>query len=119
MMMPHITPRAAFDLLKTTYHEWSEDKASRLAAALAYYTAFSIAPLILITIAIVGFVFGDEAAQGQVFGQLNGLLGEQGAAAIEESVRTSSQNKSGGILATVIGLATLIWSASNLSLIHI
>ena len=57
-------PGVAIDLLKKTFTEWQEDKASRLAAALAYYTAFSVAPLLLIAIAIAGFFFGDEAAQG-------------------------------------------------------
>lgn len=112
-MTPHITPRAAFDLLKTTYQEWSEDKASRLAASLAYYTAFSVAPLLLISIAIAGFFFGDDAAQGQVFAQLNGLLGSEGAAAIETAVQNSSREGGAGALATIIGLATLLWSASN------
>ena len=111
-MMPQITPRAAFDLLKTTYTEWSEDKASRLAAALAYYTAFSIAPLLLISIAVAGLVFGQEAAQGQLFGQIEGLLGAEGAAAIETAV-AGSNDRSAGVLATIIGLATLLWSASN------
>jgi membrane protein len=55
-------PRALFDLLKDTDHDWSEDKASRLAAALAYYTAFSIAPRLLIAITVAGLVFGQEAA---------------------------------------------------------
>ncbi len=104
-MQPHITPRATFDLLKMTYTEWSEDKASRLAAALAYYTAFSIAPLLLISIAIAGFFFGDDAARGQVFSQLRGLLGDEGAGGIETSVRNSGQ-QTGGLLATIIGLAT-------------
>jgi len=112
-MTPHVTPRAAFDLLKTTYTEWSEDKASRLAAALAYYTAFSVAPLLLMAIAIAGFFFGEEAAQGQLFAQLEGLLGAEGAAAIETAVRNSSQEGGAGTLATIIGLATLLWSASN------
>ncbi len=111
-MTPHITPRAAFDLLKTTYTEWSEDKASRLAASLAYYTAFSVAPLLLISIAIAGLVFGDEAARGQVFAQLRGLLGDEGAAALETAVQNSGQ-QGAGTVATIIGLATLIWSASN------
>ncbi|MDP8921911.1 MAG: YihY family inner membrane protein [Chloroflexota bacterium] len=112
-MAPPITPRAAFDLLKTTYTEWSEDKASRLAASLAYYTAFSIAPTLLISIAIAGLIFGQEAAQGQVFAQARGLIGDQGAGAIETAVQNSSQQAGAGLLATIIGLATLLWSASN------
>src|ERR1044071_9257129 len=106
-------PKALFGLLKETYHDWSEDKASRLAAALAYYTAFSIAPLLLISIAVAGLVFGREAAQGQIFAQLNGLLGSDGASAIQTGIANS--NKAGaGTLSAIIGLATLIWSASSL-----
>ena len=70
-------PQALLGILKDTYSDWSEDKASRLAAALAYYTAFSVAPLLLITITVAGLVFGREAAQGQIFGQLDGLLGAE------------------------------------------
>src|SRR3954451_2906455 len=106
-------PRALLAILKETYGDWSEDKASRLAAALAYYTAFSVAPLLLISIAVAGLVFGREAAQGQIFAQLDGMLGSDGASAIQTGIANS--NKAGaGILSTIIGLATLIWSASSL-----
>jgi membrane protein len=106
-------PRALFDVLKETYHEWSEDKASRLAAALAYYTAFSIAPLLLISIAVAGLVFGRDAAQGQVSAQIQGAVGQDAAAMIETSL-ANSQDTGAGTIAAIVGLATLIWSASNL-----
>ncbi len=105
-------PRALLALLKEAYGDWSEDKASRLAAALAYYTAFSVAPLLLITIAVAGLVFGREAAQGRILGQLEGLMGPA-AGAIETSV-ANSQDTGAGTLSAIIGLATLIWSASSL-----
>ena len=104
--------RAAFDLVKTTYGDWSEDKASRLAAALAYYTAFAIAPLLLIAIAIAGLVFGEEAAGGQVFAQLQGLLGADAAQAVQTAI-ANSQQAGVGTISAIIGLATLVWSASN------
>src|SRR5204863_3553052 len=85
-------PRTLFDLLKETYHDWSEDKASRLAAALAYYTAFSVAPLLLICIVVAGLVFGREAAQGQVFAQLDGLMGADAAAAMQTAVGCSQKS---------------------------
>ena len=107
-----MSPRAAFDLLKTTYSDWSEDKASRLAAALAYYTAFAIAPLLLIAIAIAGFAFGEDAARGQVSAQLEGLLGADAAQAVETAIANSG--KSGATtISAIVGLATLLWSASN------
>jgi membrane protein len=105
-------PRALLELLKDTYREWSEDQASRLAAALAYYTAFSIAPLLLITIAVAGLVFGREAAQGRIVGQLEGVMGPA-AGAIETSL-ANSQDTGASTLSAIIGLATLIWSASSL-----
>ena len=105
-------PRALLELLKETYRDWSEDKASRLAAALAYYTAFSAAPLLLITIAVAGLVFGREAAQGRIVGQLQGLMGPA-AGAIETSL-ANSQDTSAGTISAIIGLATLVWSASSL-----
>jgi len=105
-------PRVLFDVLKETYREWSEDQAARLAAALAYYTAFSIAPLLLLLITIAAFAFGREAAQGQVYGQLEGLLGPDAAAAIEEGIASSAQDTGAGVISAIIGLLTLIWSAS-------
>src|SRR6185295_19347869 len=104
---------ALLSILKETYSDWSEDKASRLAAALAYYTAFSIAPLLLISIAVAGLVFGREAAQGQIFAQLEGLLGADGASAIQTGI-ANSDKAGAGTLSAIIGLATLIWSASSL-----
>src|SRR4051812_39089126 len=105
-------PRALLELLKETYHDWSEDKASRLAASLAYYTAFSVAPLLLITIAVAGLVFGREAAQGRIVGQLQGLMGP--AAGAIETTLANSQDTSTGTISAIIGFATLIWSASSL-----
>ena len=67
-----------FSLLKETVHEWSEDNASRLAAALAYYTTFSLAPLLILVIAIAGLIGGQQAAQSQTMAQVQDLLGVQG-----------------------------------------
>jgi len=105
-------PRTLLTLFKEAYQEWSEDKASNLAAALAYYTAFSVAPLLLLAITVAGLIFGREAAQGQVFGQLQGLLGPEGASAIQTGI-ANSQKGSASLLSAIIGFATLIWSASN------
>lgn len=104
--------KTVWDLLKETFSDWSEDKASRLAAALAYYTIFSIAPLIIIVIAVAGLVFGREAVQGQIQGQIQGLVGEQGAGLVQEMVKGAS-NQSTGIIATVIGVVTLLFGATG------
>ena len=84
-------PQVVIELVTTTFTEWREDKASRLAAALAYYTVFSLAPLLLIAIVIAGLVFGDEAAQGQVFTQLAGLVGSEGAQTVQAAIQNSQQ----------------------------
>lgn len=100
-------------LLKETYNEWNEDKAPRLAAALAYYTLFSLAPLLVIAIAVAGLVFGREAVEGQLFGQIRGFVGDTGASAIQEMIRGAS-NFSSGIVATIIGVVTLLLGAAGL-----
>ncbi|MGB7444876.1 MAG: YhjD/YihY/BrkB family envelope integrity protein, partial [Coleofasciculaceae cyanobacterium] len=68
-------PKVIVKLLKETFQEWQEDKASRLAAALAYYTVFSLTPLLILAIAIAGSIFGQEAARGEIVGQIEGLVG--------------------------------------------
>jgi membrane protein len=100
-------------LLKDTVTEWSEDKVSLWAAALAYYTIFSIAPLLLIAIAIAGAVFGEEAARGEVVAQIQGLVGQQGAEAIQAMLQNTQKPGSGGTIATVFGIATLLFGASG------
>ncbi len=102
-----------FHLLRETFNEWNEDKAPRLAAALAYYTAFSIAPLLVITVSIAGLAFGEDAVQGHLRYQIQGLVGGQAAGAIEEML-TNFHHPDTGILATVIGLVTLLLGAAGL-----
>ncbi len=99
-------------LFKETYSEWSEDKASRLAAALAYYTTFSIAPLLVITIAVVGLFFGRQAVQGGIQQQLQGLLGQEGARAINDMIANAGKHGS-GIIATVLGVIALLFGATG------
>ena len=106
-------PKEAFSLLKTTFFEWLDDQAPMLGAALAYYTVFSLAPLLIISIAMAGLVFGAEAAQGQIFDQLRGLLGDAGGKAMEEIVQSASAEPKTGVVATVIGFVTLLFGASG------
>jgi membrane protein len=91
---------------------WSEHKASRLGAALAYYSIFSLGPLMLIAIAIAGLIFGQDAVQGQVSNQVRGLLGPAGAEAIE-GMLASARRPFEGIVATVIGVAMLLLAATG------
>ena len=102
----------AWELLKETGKEWSEDKVPRLGAALAYYTVFSIAPLLIIAIAVAGLVFGTEAAQGSVQAQLSSFLGKDAAEAIGGMI-ANARKPSSGIIATILGLVTLLFGASG------
>ena len=74
-------PKEFWSLLKAAAADWSHDRAPRLGAALAYYTVFSLVPLLIVIIAIIGLVFGQEAAQGAIIEQVSNLVGEQSAAA--------------------------------------
>ncbi len=100
------------DLLKRSFLGWMDDKALRLSAALAYYSIFSIAPLLVITIGIVGLVLGEEAVTGQLYGELKNYMGSQSAEAIQSMVQSASK-PSQGVVATVTGFVLLILGASG------
>ena len=90
--------KSTFKLLKEAFQEWQDDKASLLAAALAYYTVFSITPLLVIAIAIAGTIFGQDTAQGEILAQIEGLVGKQGAQAIEIALNNADRPQiSGGV----------------------
>ncbi len=101
-----------FGLLKDTVSAWRDDYAPSMGAALAYYTVFSVAPLLLIVIAIAGLAFGDEAARGAVVEQIGGLVGEEGAKAIE-SMLVSLSEPGKGTLTAVFGAITLVIGATT------
>src|SRR5918999_2343515 len=101
-----------WSLLKKATSAWSNDYAPSMGAALSYYTLFSIAPLLLIVIAIAGFFFGDEAVRGEITAGLSGLMGEQGGKAIEGMVAAAAEPKE-GMIATVIGVIVLIIGATT------
>ena len=100
------------NLFKQTFKEFTEDKAPRLGAALAYYTVFSIAPMLLIAVSIAGLVFGKDAAQGAIHKQLAGTLGDGVAEAMNGMVLAASKPKS-GTLATIVGVVTLLFGAAG------
>ncbi|MEO8288092.1 MAG: YihY/virulence factor BrkB family protein [Chloroflexota bacterium] len=103
-------PKDIFGLIKDTFKEWSEDKAARLGAALAYYTIFSIGPLLLIAISIASLVFAN--AQEQIVGSISGVVGQQGGEAVTGIIENN--NKGGGsIIATIIGIVVLLLGASG------
>lgn len=103
---------ALFDLCKKAVMSWLDDYAPSMGAALAYYTVFSIAPLLLIVISVAGLVFGEAAARGAIFEQLSGLMGQEGAMAVQGLL--SSVNKPAeGIVATVTGVLLLVLGATT------
>ena len=102
-----------WDLLRETYEEWNQDQAPRLSAALAYYTLFALAPLLVIVTAIAGLVFGQEASSGQLFGQIRGMVGDQGATAIQDMV-ASANRPAQGTFAAITGTLFLLLGAAGL-----
>jgi membrane protein len=104
------TPVTAF--LRDVFQKWSSDNALTLGAALAYYTIFSIAPLLVLVIAVAGLVFGRAAAQGEIVTQIEGMLGPAGAELIESMIKRASEPAS-GVIATVISLVTMFFGASG------
>lgn len=104
--------REIWNLLKMAYTQWSADEASQLAAALAFYTTISIAPLLVLVIAIVGLFLGEEAAQGQLQGQLRNLMGAQ-AAQFTETAIASTVRPTAGSIASILSLGVLLWGSTN------
>ncbi len=99
-------------MLAQTFNAWLDDYAPSMGAALAYYTMFSLAPLLLIVIAIAGLVFGQDAARGEIEAQLRSLMGEGSALAVQELL-TSVRRPAPGIAATVIGVVLLLVGATS------
>jgi membrane protein len=100
------------NLALETFHEWKQDNASRLAAALAYYSIISLPALVILIIAFAGMVLGEEAARGQVVQQLQSLLGREGAKSIEEMIAIASKAETKSLQASILGFATLIFGAT-------
>jgi len=101
-----------WELVRKSVRAWGDDYASSMGAALAYYTLFSIAPLLIITIAVAGLIFGQEAARGEIVAQIQGLIGRDGANAVQgllKSVHEPTQS----IVAMVAGIITLVIGATT------
>ncbi|MCU6500050.1 YihY/virulence factor BrkB family protein [Rugamonas sp. A1-17] len=99
-------------VLKCTVTEWLEHRASSKGAALAFYTLFSMAPILVLVLAIAGWFYGPQAARGQLFGELRGLVGAQGAEAVQ-LVLAGARNKEEGRLATLAAGALLLFGATS------
>jgi membrane protein len=98
-------------LCKKAVYSWLDDRAPTMGAAIAYYTVFSLAPMLVMVIAVAGLAFGQQAAEGALFRELAGLVGPESAAAVQAMLRSASGIRS-GILATAVGIGTLIIAAT-------
>jgi membrane protein len=107
-----ITARNSWKLITQVAQSWVNDYASSMGAALAYYTLFSLAPMLLIAISVAGLVFGETAARGEIAAQLQSFMGEQGADAVQ-SLLVSVHKPAEGTLATLLGLALLFIGATS------
>jgi len=98
-------------LCETAVYSWLDDRAPTMGAAIAYYTVFSLAPMLVMVIAIAGLAFGQKAAEGALFDELADLVGPESAGAVQAMLRSASSTRT-GILATVVGFGTLIIGAT-------
>lgn len=103
--------KAIFVLFKDTAEGWNQDHASQLAAALAFYTIFSLAPVLVIGIAIVGLVYGEAAAQKEIIGEIEKLIGREGARGVQELIENSIR-PSGNIVAIIVGAFAMLLGSS-------
>jgi membrane protein len=104
--------RKLWDLLKETARQWYDDNTFQLGAALAYYTVFSLAPVVLIAIAVAGLVFGPEAARSQIVAEISATVGPTVGQAIESLLQHTGDTGT-GTLATVVGVAVLLFGATS------
>ena len=105
-------PLTFIQLLKDAAKRWSDHDAFQHAGALAFCTLFSLAPLVIILVAIVGALYGEEAASGQISAAISDLVGAQAASAVEEAVRRSRVQET-GIVPTLLGVGALLFGATT------
>jgi len=110
--MKSLKDSAAWQILKDTASGWDEDNVARLAASLAYYTLLSVAPLIILAVAVAGLAFGEDAAREHIPGELAGVVGAGAATAIQ-SIAKNAHTPSTGALSIAIGILVLLFGASG------
>jgi len=110
--VPSLRWKNAWTLVKRSARAWIDDYAQSMGAALSYYTVFSLAPLLLIVVSIAGLVFGEDAARGEIFGQLAGLLGADAATAVEDVLK-SLNKPTQGITGALIGVVVMLIGATS------
>src|SRR5579864_549320 len=107
-----ITLTHVWDLIRKSFAAWIDDYAPSMGAALAYYTMFSLAPFLILIIAVAGLVFGADAARGEIVSQLRGLIGEEGAVAVQ-GLLSSASHPAKSIIASAIAVLTLLLGATS------
>src|SRR5262249_18978738 len=107
-----ISLRRYVGLVKQSIQAWNDDYAPSMGAALAYYTTFSLAPLLIVVISVAGLIFGADAARGEIVTQIQGRVGTEGAKTIQ-SLLASASRPSSSLLASAIGVVTLFLGASS------
>ena len=104
--------KAGWNILRRAISDWSDDHASSLAASISFYTLLSLAPMLVLAVAVVGLVYGEDAARGQIAAELSSVVSPQAAHALEGIIE-SAKTPSSGIIGTIVGLATLMLGASG------
>lgn len=104
--------KRATQVLMGAVRQWSAHRAASKGAALSFYTLFSMAPVLVLVISIAGLFFGEQAARGEIFGQIQGLVGPQGAAAVE-AVLAATKRSGNGVFAAVTAVALLVVGATT------
>ncbi len=95
-----------WNFIVEVFEKWIADKAAKLGASLSFYTIFSLAPLLIIAISVAGLIFGENAARGEIVGQIKGLVGNEGAQVVQTALKNSS-NQESGIISLIISMVTL------------
>ncbi len=108
-----LRPKALLRMLRQASSEWANDNAQRLGASIAFYTLLSLAPVIVIAVAVAAVVYGQEAAQGRLAAEIQRFAGPDVARTIQEILLRAYQPRT-GLIATVLGLATLAFGASSM-----
>lgn len=104
--------KALWDLLKQTFKEWNEDKVPRHAAALAFFTSLSLAPLLVVVVAIVGVIYGEQAAEGEIVRQFQSAIGQDAASVVQQLIENASQTGSTWI-STLVSVVILLVGATG------
>lgn len=110
--MAKITPRGIWSVLKKSFNGFIDDKVMKLSASLAYYTVFSIGPMIIVIIYIAGLLYGKEAVEGTVFEEIKGLVGANAAVQVQEMIKNAALQTEGNF-AFIVGIVTLVIGATS------